>query len=73
MGYKRDKHYGEWLTIWNELTQTSEKANGYDAMIGNTDALTGNAAAETAPATTLYIPLQFWLNSTLTTKAICVN
>ena len=55
-----DKHYGEWLTIWNELTQTSEKSIGYDAMVGNVNALTGNAAAETTPAYTLYIPLQFW-------------
>ncbi len=60
MGFKRDKHYGEWLTIWNELTQTAEKASGYDAMIGNVDTLTGNAAAETTPAYTLYVPLQFW-------------
>lgn len=59
-GQTIDRHYGEWLTIWNELTQTSEKANGYDAMIGNVDTLTGNAAAETTPAYTLYVPLQFW-------------
>src|SRR5690606_20994389 len=24
-GQKIDKHYGEWLEIWDELTQTSEK------------------------------------------------
>lgn len=59
-GQTIDKHYGEWLTIWNELTQTSEKANGYDSMIGNVDSLTGNASAETTPAYTLYVPLQFW-------------
>lgn len=29
-------------------------------MIGSVDALTGNAAAETTPAYTLYVPLQFW-------------
>lgn len=54
-----DKHYGEWLQIWNELTQTAEKEDGYDAMVGNTATLTTNDAA-TKPATTLYIPLQFW-------------
>jgi hypothetical protein len=48
-------------TIWNELTQTSEKANGYDTMIGNVDDMTGNAAGETTDAYTLYVPLQFWL------------
>lgn len=51
MRYKR--------TIWNELTQTSEKADGYNAMIGNVAALTGNNDL-TTPAATLYIPLQFW-------------
>lgn len=42
------------------MTQTSEKANGYDAMIGQVASLTDNAAAETTPAYTLYVPLQFW-------------
>lgn len=37
-----DKQYGEWLTIWNELTQTSEKQDGYYEMIGNTASLTSN-------------------------------
>lgn len=56
-----DRHYGEWLTIWNELTQTSEKSAGYDAMIGNSSALTANTVDDTVvPATTLYIPFQFW-------------
>jgi hypothetical protein len=58
----RDKHYGEWLTIWNELTQTSEKADGYNAMIGNVAALTvaDQVTPLSTPAATLYIPLQFW-------------
>ncbi len=58
-GQTIDKHYGDWLNIWNELTQTAEHADGYNTMIGNTtdltDATTGTIAAET-----LYIPLQFW-------------
>ena len=60
-GQTIDKQYGEWLTIWNELTQTAEKADGYDVMIGNTQALTDNSVTPTTtPAATLYIPLQFW-------------
>lgn len=60
-GQTIDKHYGEWLSIWNELTQTSEKADGYNAMIGNVAALTGATNAGVAKAgATLYIPLQFW-------------
>lgn len=32
-GQRIDKHYGMWLEIWDELTQTSEKQNGYNHMI----------------------------------------
>ena len=59
-GQTIDKHYGDWLIIWNELTQTSEKADGYNEMIGNVTALTSTADGS-SPASTLYIPLQFWL------------
>ncbi|KAJ3354648.1 hypothetical protein GGF32_002408 [Allomyces javanicus] len=55
-----DKHYGLWYTIWNELTQTAEKEDGYNVMIGNTSQLVTKAA--TIPATTLYVPLIFWFN-----------
>jgi hypothetical protein len=57
-GQQIDKHYGDWLNIWNELTQTEEKSSGYDNMIGNTSALT--TAASSLAAATLYVPLQFW-------------
>jgi hypothetical protein len=58
-GQTIDKHYGLWLNIWNELTQTSEKTSGYNDMIGNTsDMYTANAG--TIGAYTMYIPLQFW-------------
>ncbi len=54
-----DKHYGDWLNIWNELTQEPGHQIGYDNMVGNTFALTGTAL-EKAEATTLYVPFQFW-------------
>jgi hypothetical protein len=57
-GQEIDRHYGDWLNIWNELTQTSEKEDGYNVMIGSTVALT--TAAASIPASTLYIPFQFW-------------
>ena len=62
-GQRIDKHYGDWLHIWNELTQHSGKQAGYANMVGNVDALyrpisgTGSAATN---AVTLFIPLQFW-------------
>lgn len=58
-GQKVDTQYGEWMTLWNELTQSAEKYDGYNDMIGNTVAMTTESGDET-PAMTLYVPLQFW-------------
>ena len=58
-GQRIDKHYGDWLNIWNELTQEAGHQVGYDNMVGNTIALTGTGLNKTE-ATTLYVPLQFW-------------
>ena len=57
-GQTIDQHYGAWLQIWNELTQTAEKEAGYNVIIGNDAERT--TAASTVDATTLYVPLQFW-------------
>jgi hypothetical protein len=53
-GQRIDKHYSNWLHIWNELTQESGKVNGYNKMTseGFTDA--------DSEVTTYYVPLQFW-------------
>ena len=68
-GQRIDKHYGEWLHLWNELTQQPGLQEGYARMTGNVPALvTPNQAIEGSkpgtdyvfPKTTLYIPLQFW-------------
>jgi hypothetical protein len=58
-GQKSDKHYGEWLEIWNELTINEEHRNGFNESIGKYESdvsLETNAIA----AKTYYIPLQFW-------------
>lgn len=34
-GQRIDKHYGDWLHIWNELTLPAGKQLGYAAMVGN--------------------------------------
>jgi hypothetical protein len=57
-GQTIDQHYGDWLNIWNELTQTAEKEAGYNSMIGNTTDLTTTGSS--TPGKTLYIPFQFW-------------
>ena len=59
-GQEIDRHYGDWLNIWNELTQTAEHEDGYSVMIGNTSDLT--TPASSVDAATLYVPLQFWFN-----------
>lgn len=58
-GQRIDRHYGDWLTIWNELTIAPGLKSGYDNMVGNTIHLTGTGHQGT-DATTLYVPLQFW-------------
>jgi hypothetical protein len=60
-GQKIDTHYGEWLEIWNSLTQVSEKENGYNHMVGryaSSVGLIGNADSSRI----YYIPLMFWFN-----------
>ena len=34
-GQRIDKHYGDWLHVWNELTQEAGKQAGYAKMVGN--------------------------------------
>ena len=54
-GQRIDKHYGEWMHVWNELTQTSGHKNGYAEMVGNThQALTDYTNITTDPSPTLY-------------------
>jgi hypothetical protein len=61
-GQRMDKQYGDWLHIWNELTQTPGHQAGYANMVGNVPQLTQVIAAPngSTPSTTLFIPLQFW-------------
>ena len=53
-GQRIDKHYGEWLEIWSELTLPEEKRNGFKEMIGRRDASSKLESQE------LYVPLQFF-------------
>ena len=57
-GTQIDKHWGEWLTVWNELSRKIGQDRGYATMIGNTDALT--VLNETHPETTLWVPMRFF-------------
>ena len=66
-GQQIDKHYSDWLYIWNELSLPIGKRHAWETMVGadrdilnysynsaNTDGKEGNTS------TTLYIPLEFW-------------
>ena len=60
-GQRIDKHYGDWMHIWNELTQTSGHKVGYANMVGNVPRLTQlTPSTASTPEVDLYIPLEFW-------------
>jgi hypothetical protein len=58
-GQRIDKHYSEWLYIWNELSLPAGKKAGYNVMVGanatnSCTRLAGGSEYE------LYVPLEFW-------------
>ena len=53
-GQKIDKHYGEWMYIWNELSMPLGKKQGYFNMVG------GGGAASVTTTKKMYVPLEFW-------------
>ena len=58
-GYLIDRHYGDWLNIWSELTiNEKNKKKGLNKMIGNIKRLTSFSNGKLEY--NLYIPLQFW-------------
>ena len=60
-GQQIDKHYSDWLYIWNELSLPQGKRYAYDSMIGaDRDALNSGVYGDVNNITTLYIPLEFW-------------
>jgi hypothetical protein len=56
-GQKIDKHYSQWLDIYNELFETS---HDYRTVMNTGKGTDGLAA--TAKSVTTYIPLRFWFN-----------
>lgn len=58
-GHKIDKHYGDWLNIWYELTANRDMEQIYFEMIGNVSELT-TFDRTIKPRYILKIPLQFW-------------
>jgi hypothetical protein len=58
-GQRIDKHYSEWLYIWNELSLPFGKREGYYKMIGANKENTCTLLA-TTKSYELYVPLEFW-------------
>ena len=58
-GQRIDKHYSEWMYIWNELSMPVGKKNGYLNMVcGN---LQNTCTYLTSGSTKdIYVPLEFW-------------
>jgi hypothetical protein len=57
-GYIIDRHYGDWLNIWNELSTSNGIKKSYNKMIGNIIDLTNYSLTKSIYK--LYIPLSFW-------------
>ena len=49
-GQRIDKHYGDWLHIWNELSQTTGHQVGYANMVGNVPRLTQVVSGQGGPS-----------------------
>lgn len=63
-GAQIDKHYGDWMNIWYELSHDINQERGYAEMIGDTPELTELSEADEngliKPRFEMFIPLQFW-------------
>jgi len=57
-GTEIDRHYGNWLNIWHELSSNLGHNDGFNKMIGNVSSMT--KSTEDHNEYTLYIPLEFW-------------
>jgi hypothetical protein len=54
-----DKHTGQWLHIWDELTTPAEKLDGYNEMVGHWAVYPPDPSVAANPLH-LSIPLRFW-------------
>jgi len=59
-----DKHTGEWLNIWGELTVPVNQRAGYNEMVGHWNVYQPAANDATKPLN-LTIPLRFWFCNTI--------
>jgi hypothetical protein len=58
-GQEIDKIYGDWMHIWNELTQSMGQQANYANLVGNVPKLV-QPSTSTKPGVELYLPLTFF-------------
>ena len=58
-GERIDRHYGDWINVWYELTSNKNQDKLYDEMIGDVSQLT-TFDKNAKPEYSLYVPLSFW-------------
>jgi hypothetical protein len=58
-GQRIDKHYSEWLYIWNELSLPIGKRDGYKLMVGG-DKYNRSIYLKAGNSYSIYVPLEFW-------------
>ena len=58
-GQRIDKHYSEWMYIWNELSMPVGKKDGYDKMVGG-NKRNASTLLDKNSSYTIYVPLEFW-------------
>ena len=58
-GQRIDKHYAEWLYIWNELSLPAGKRDGYYLMVGG-DKYNHSIYLAAQKTYRVYVPLEFW-------------
>lgn len=64
-GFRVDKHVGEWMDIWGELSTPEGKVRGFNEMIGkypDYDAEDTTGLKSSSKERTYYIPLVFYFN-----------
>jgi Large eukaryotic DNA virus major capsid protein/Major capsid protein N-terminus len=59
-GQRIDKHYSEWLYIWNELSLPIGKREGYYTMVGANPYNESVKLASNNTEREIYVPLEFW-------------
>ena len=62
-GQSIDKHYGEWIDLWTQLSSDQEQYAKLERLINGTLLVTnGTTGGAGTTSSKLYIPLQFWFN-----------